>query len=376
MNDFFSVKIRLSGVNLNKVYKECLKNSIVLKNVNRVEYKILEFEVENKYIKFIKKLAKQHNLKFEIIKHFGLQKILSFLLSRTGLCVGISLIFLSIIVSTQFVWNVKIYGTERVETAEIMSILQSNGIGNGKIVNSNKLDTIEQEILNNIDNISLCSVIKKGSTIIVNIKEKIYSEELEKDKTSDIIATDNITINSISIVQGTPLFKAGDSVKKGEIIVAGYFMDANGNRVECNAKAKINASLWISTTENYLKKREVLTETGNIIKNSTITLFGKSYSVKSAENTYSCFKTETKTTSLTKNNFFPLYLTTTTYFECERTYVEQSFNADKEDFFKRLREKNLKKLPENAIIKQCFETVNEFGDYYAVTSYAEVEIDL
>lgn len=369
------VRVELSGVNINRIYKECQNLNIDIFDIKRVDYKNIQFNIDKKNINHIKDISKKHNYKCNIIKKFGIAKFIFSISSRIGIWIGLLLFFVVNILSMHCVWNIKIYGNSRVSSDQILFILSNNGINNG-IVKKVNYDLVEQEILNSIEEISLCSIIKKGSTIIVNIKEKLFVAEMDSERGADIIASQNMTIKSLNLIQGTALKKEGDSVKKGEVIVAGYFMDANGDKVSCRANANITATIWYSHSEIYKKEKEIFIRTGNKISNSYMCLNGNIFNVKNIKNTFESYDIETNEEYVFNNNFIPIKLVTTTYFETEKSIVQQNFDVDKNKIIELCKQKTLEKVPENLSIVNTFETVLEEEKEFIVTAYVEIDIQI
>ena len=237
-------------------------------------------------------------------------------------------------------------------------------------------EQIEKKLLDNLDELSLCSVVKKGSVVIVNVKEKLFLNEAIDTSQKDIVATQNMTIRSLSVVQGTALKKIGDSVKAGEVIVAGYFLDANGQRVECKANASIGATVWFSKTQTYQKIKPETVRTGKKIVNSKMTLFGANFFIKNEKNTFESFDTVESVNPVFKNNILPFYLLTTIYYETTTNYVEQNFERDKQTVLQNLEREVLSEISNDLSIAKTFNTINETQEAFVVTFYAQVDVDL
>lgn len=373
-NNSFLLTVKLSGVNLNRIYKQCLNSNIKLTNINRIDYKNIVFDIEKSQLNLLKQIAKQQNYQLQVIKQYGIVKLLSFLAKRVGVVAGLAVFLVATVLSSFFVWDIKIYGNNKVDKSQILNVLKNNGISGGSWFSNNNLNGVEDQILNTIDGVSLCSVFKKGSTIIVNIKEKVFLDTFFNTEQQDVVATQNLTINSISVVQGTPLKKAGDSVKAGETIVAGYFLDANGQKVPCKANANISATTWFSKTLNYQKVKKVATRTGNKIVNSKLSLFGVDFTIKNSQNIFENFEVEQNCNPVFKNNFLPFYMHTTTYYQTTISMVEQNFLQDKNSVIQNLKAEVLNSVPQNLTVVKTFDITTETPDAFVVTFYAEVNI--
>lgn len=372
----FLITVKLSGVNLNRIYKECLSNDIEMYNINRIDYKNIVFDIEKSKLKEVKRIAQNQNYEFFVLRQYGVLKLFSFLTKRIGILVGIAIFLLTTVLSPFFVFNIKIYGNKRVESGDILSILNTNGINCGSMLFNANFEQIEKKLLDNLDELSLCSVVKKGSVVIVNVKEKLFLNEAIDTSQKDIVATQNMTIRSLSVVQGTALKKIGDSVKAGEVIVAGYFLDTNGQRVECKANASIGATVWFSKTQTYQKIKPETVRTGKKIVNSKMTLFGANFFIKNEKNTFESFDTVESVNPVFKNNILPFYLLTTIYYETTTNYVEQNFERDKQTVLQNLEREVLSEISNDLSIAKTFNTINETQEAFVVTFYAQVDVDL
>ncbi len=367
------VRISLCGVNMNRIYRECKKHNIEMFNVDRKDYKSIEFDIDSKDKKLVKNIAKSQRYEFAEKQSYGFAKLKNFLKLRFGILIG-AIIFVALnIFSGFFVWNIEIYGNQTVSNEEILNVLKEENIILGKQFANTPLSNVENAITNNLDRISLCSVIKKGTTIIVNVKEKLIAEDAENiNGDNDIVALTNLTITELNVINGTALKKVGDSVKAGETIVAGYILDGSGNKISCNVNAKIKAKTWHTATEIYYKELEVSHRTGKKITNSYITFFDMKFNVKNRPNTFEYFEEESKKSIITKNNFLPFYMNTTTFYEIQKEKILQNFDQDKQNVIDRCQKLAYKKVNENETVTRIFETITEEEDRFIVTSYVEV----
>lgn len=370
------VTVKLSGVNLNRIYKECLANNIKLYNIDRQDYKNILFDVSKKDLAQIKQIAKKQNYQLFVIKQYALAKLFSFVVSRIGILIGVAIFLFTSVFSSFFVWNVKIYGNTNVTNSQILDCLKQNGINVGSFFAGKDLQKIEENLIENLDQVSLCSIIKKGTSIVVNIKEKLDTEQLISTSSADIIATQNMTIKSLQVVQGTALKKVGDTVKAGETIVAGYFVDSNGNKISCRANAKISATIWFSKNYVYPKTKEVFERTNNKAVQSKLSFFGLDIAIKNQQNTFEFFDEQTTTNYVFNNNFLPIKICTTTFYQTKKVLIEQNFEQDKDKICKQLQDELLQQIPQNLRDVDISQTINENENSFSVSCYAQIDVEL
>ena len=375
-NNLKLVHISLKGVNLNRIYKECKKNNIELFNIDRKDYKNIEFDIRNSHKKTLKGIAKSQKFEYKENRNFGFFKLINFFKFRFGILIGALFFVVINIFSSFFIWDIKIYGNSNVTNAEILKVLKNQNISVGSVYKTTNLDSVETALTNNIDSISLCSVIKKGTSIIVNIKEKLEIDDITSiNADNDIIATTNLTIIDLNVVSGTALKKAGDSVKAGETIVASYILNSKGEKISCKANAKIKAKTWHTYSEEYFKVLETKTRTGKVIKNSYLTLFSMKFQATNNKINFENYEEDTKEIMLTKNNFLPFKYYVSTYYEVVITKTTQNFDKDKQNVIDRCQKNAYKQVSGKEEVTNIFNIISEQEDKYIVTSYVEVNFD-
>lgn len=166
------VRVKIYGVNLNKLYKLLNKNNIEIKNIQRLDYKNIVFDIKTSKLKKLFAILKNSCYNISVQDYYGLSKFLHFFKSNVGYLVGIVLFVVTILASNLFVSDIKIYGNSSVESNQIVQLLGKNNITHGTFLANISTQQIENLLTSNFDQISLCSVIKKGTQIIINIKEK------------------------------------------------------------------------------------------------------------------------------------------------------------------------------------------------------------
>ena len=375
-NDLKKVCIKISGVNLSRIFKECENQKIALYDVERMDYKNIQFKVDLSQKDNIKQIAKTQKYRYQEVENFGINKVKNFARNHIGLLVGFAIFFAFLIFSTQFVWNIKIYGNQKVLDEQIFEVLRQNNVEIGSFSRNVDIENLEKEILNSIDDISLCSIIKKGSSIVINIKEKLHSPDYENFQSEqDIIANCNMQINEIVVTQGTAKIRAGDSVKAGDVIVAGYFFDTNGQKVLCKANASIKATTWYSETVEFEKEKQVSKRTGKKTFDGYMTIFGQKFVVKNAKNDFENYETEQSVKYVFNNNFLPVKYVKTTYYEIVFEKVVQNFESEKDKITKSCENLAVSKLKDGEIASRVFTVIDEQIDKFIITSYAQVEIE-
>jgi len=169
IDEFFKIRIKVIGLNQSKIYKVLRSKNIEISKISKQDYKTLYFNIngrnKQKCLQYLSNLCYTTTVE----KNYGFFWLLEFTKKRLGFCIGSIIFFIIILASNFFVWNVEVYSSEKISTAEIKLALQNSGIKSGTLISAVDIEKTEQFLLKKFSNISFASVIKKGSTIIVNV---------------------------------------------------------------------------------------------------------------------------------------------------------------------------------------------------------------
>lgn len=149
--------------------------------------------------------------------------------------IGVSMIFiLLMLINSLFIWNISVDGNYSYSDRQIMSFVHKNKITEGSTKVKIDCDKLEKEIRKKFDDISWVCAEIKGTNLIVHVKENYITDiSVTEDKPYDIVANHDAVIESILVRSGKAMVKAGDSVKKGDILISGMVdvLDESGTKI-------------------------------------------------------------------------------------------------------------------------------------------------
>lgn len=209
------VNIVIEGYFIERFINICISKKIFLWNMKREKSSILFANVRISDFKRIKKIAKDTKCKVKITAKKGVPFFLHRYKKRKLFAIFLILIVLSILTLSQFIWNIDIVGTQQISKEELASQLEEIGLTVGK--SKNKIPT--KEIINKIrmqrEDLAWIGIEVKGTNAIVKVVEAEQKPEIIDEKEyCNIVANKEGIITSIKAVNGTPLVKEGDVVKK------------------------------------------------------------------------------------------------------------------------------------------------------------------
>lgn len=149
--------------------------------------------------------------------------------------IGVSMIFiLLMLINSLFIWNISVDGNYSYSERQIISFVHKNKITEGSTKVKIDCDKLEKEIRKKFDDISWVCAEIKGTNLIVHVKENYITDiSVTEDKPYDIVANHDAVIESILVRSGKAMVKAGDSVKKGDILISGMVdvLDESGTKI-------------------------------------------------------------------------------------------------------------------------------------------------
>lgn len=355
-------KYKIKGVNLEKCFNNLIKNKIKLKNIIKNQDNTAEFYINYKNDKVLKQNLNKFNITILEEKDFGVQYFFRNLFFRVGLisaCI-ISLIFLFI--SQMFIFKIEIYGNDKLSKTEIISELEKLGVNSFTPKSSLNLSMLESELLENMPEISLVSIITKGNSLIVNLQEKVINDEYQNVGNFEALkATASGRIKSINLKQGTLKVKVGDIVKEGDILVEPYIIDSSGEKRSVKAEAEILAEIWFEARVTHYDSSMKTIKTGNKIVKDNIFFLNLPIYVDKKEVTFTEYEVSKNIINLS-NFLIPIKIERITYEEITTIKEEIPFEDVKDELILEAKNLALEKAKNNSVV----------DEYHTVTSNAGV----
>ena len=365
------INITVEGFFVERFINNCINNKIFLWAIKRSNSTLLTTNVSIREFKKIRTIAKKTKCKVNINSKKGLPIILHRYRKRKLLLfLLIPIIFIVLITST-YVWNIEIYGLEKIEKSEILNQLEEEGIDIGKRKGSIDAKTVINNIRLKRDDISWMSIDMKGTNIIVTIVEAEKKPEIiNENEYCDIVANQKGIITKITADTGTAIAKVGDIVEKGDVLIGGYMEGKYTGIRYVHAKGNVEARVWHTKRLESEITREITEETG-ITKNRYSINFNnfKINLYKSLPN-FENYDTinETNKIKIFNNFYLPIQINKITYVEQKKTKVTYGKEELKEILIEELEMQFAEEDINN------FEITNKIVNVYEKENSIEIEM--
>lgn len=213
------IVISITGINTLRFINLLKQNNIRLFNIKRMS-DTTECVMFAKDFKKIKSFAKITGVRVRISKKNGPGFFIFNNRNRYFLVAGLIIFIIIILWSTKKIVKIEIHGNEYYASTEIYEFLTENNIDYGSVIKNISCKDIEKLMLNRFDLLTFVSVHIKGNTLIITVKENKTAKPDKEDNTPcNLVATEDGVVVSIITRAGVPLVKAGDEVKREDVLV-------------------------------------------------------------------------------------------------------------------------------------------------------------
>jgi similar to stage IV sporulation protein len=156
-------------------------------------------------------------------------------------------------ISSNLVWDIRIEGCENYTPEMIEKELSDCGFSVGSTWSATDTSKIEVEMLSKSEYVSWININRRGSVAYVTVVEKeVHKSEPEKVGYANVIASCDAVIEEITVIHGVAEVKAGDSVKKGDLLISGVIPTELGGGfcyAEGIVKGRISDSIEVKVAD-------------------------------------------------------------------------------------------------------------------------------
>lgn len=274
--------LRCSEADSKAVLNTMLERKIFYWKLHREENRELSFAISEKEYKKLVAILDKRGVKVYSVYGRGLPFICRAHRNRVGLLVGLGIYFALIILSSFFIWDIKVVSNTQTPHNVIISNLNELGCYEGAFLPSIDFEDLCIDYLEKYKDFSWVSVNVRGTVAYVEIQEKkLYEDELTSPR--NMVASIGGVIEDCSVYEGKSMVAPGNVVKKGDLLISGIVENKEGAIRLCRAKGRVLASVEtdLRVEVPYNSQRQVYTGKSYEEKklrffNLTFPLFGES----------------------------------------------------------------------------------------------------
>lgn len=268
--------ITVTGSFTERFLNVCSTQNILLWDITKISERALRCKISIRGFKKLPKISYHTGVRVKINARHGLPFLLKRYQKRKIMLFSILIFVVFVITANQFVWDIEVRGNETVKTSDILAALEAEGLSYG--MPKAKIDQrlLKNRVMLRMPSLAWLWVDKKGSKIIVDVRERVPVPEIfNPDDYCNITAQKDGVIDSMIVRVGVPVVSVGDTVLKDTVLVTGNLPSSVKPIIRyVQADAQVFARVWYEKTELFSKISTIRTRTGNKKKQLTLKLFG------------------------------------------------------------------------------------------------------
>lgn len=294
------LEISITSNNIEKLLNMLWSSNIGISNLKRDTVNSITLEINVKDYETFLKCVKQSKSRHHIIKRSG--PYIKEIAYRKKVSLGVAVIFFFLTLGflKSYIWGIEITTEENVSPFEIREFLKKNNIVAGLKKNEINLADVEEKLNMEHPEIVWSKARIYGSILKIKISEKKNPPEVvEDDYPSDFVASKDGEILRVYTEAGNSTVKAGQMVKKGDLLVEGI-QGKEGAEYAVNSDGKVIAKTFYEKMETFNKKETVRKRTGKINNQVYFEIAGKKIFLKNKLNNFENYDRIVDNTSLLK----------------------------------------------------------------------------
>lgn len=329
----------------------------------------------------LRPLLRKTRVRFVIKRKAGLPFFLHRYRARKVFAAVLAAMCIVIFFMSHRIWRIEVVGNSSIGKDTVLDYLEERDIVYGISADSIDNDALELALRQDFDAVIWASVYEEGTKLVVSLQEKLATEEAaaSADVCMDLVADKDAVIASIITRTGLAAVKAGDTVKKGDILVCGRqeILDDNGEVKEYYYQsADADIMCYVSYDyEDWIPSQMITSQkTGEERTRFFLRIMDYQFTSPKLHADYDCFETleDTQQLCLMKSFYLPVYFGKIQDIELEKQVSEVSMEEAKvlalENF-----NQFLEDLEENGVIIQDKNVmIEKIGEKYHV--YGQVDV--
>jgi len=168
-------------------------------------------------------------------------------------------------------------------------------------------------------------------------------------------------------------FKEGDIVKKGDILVYPYIIDASGNQKPIIALAEINAKVSFEGRVEFNENQLKYTKTGKSTTIKYYSIFGFEFKLSKTQNKYDNYELSKQEYYVFKNNLVPIKVISYTYYQTKGEEVKVDFESVKDEQIELSKSLAYKQINNQPITNEQTLITQNGNIYYVITYLTTIQ---
>lgn len=242
MDKFGRVDFQVEGLSMERLLNQCAQAGVRLFDVRRRSVRAVSASASPADYEALRAFAAERGWRVTTKRNAGVTRLKRLTRSRALLAFGVTAFMALCWYASMCLWFIDVSGAGAYE-AEVMRILAAQGARPGRFAPLISASEIQRQIETELPGVSWTGVYKSGVRLHVQC---VTADAAHSGGTAgkNIVASRDGVVHTVVCRAGTPKVKPGDTVRAGDVLIAGYERGPNDVSVAVRAEGSVVARVW------------------------------------------------------------------------------------------------------------------------------------
>jgi len=277
------VRVEVRGKNPERLVNLCLSAGFPMWNFGSGSGTVLFSTTLAKY-RDIHRLARRARCVPHIVRRTGLPFALGKIRRRPFFLLAAAMVLAVLMYLSGSVWEIRVIGNDKVSRERILEAASSAGLAPGARKSAVSPAKVEASVALGNPELTWVYVRFQGTLAIIEVVEKMRPESVGP---GDVVARKDGVVQSILVLSGQPVVRPGQTVKSGEMLIAG-----SPEGPIRGARGSVVARTWYEVYREIPLVRPVAARTGRKIEMVVVRYRGKEFVLWGRSNAFEWYEVE------------------------------------------------------------------------------------
>ena len=223
----------------------------------------VRLHIEEAGVEALRRLAEKGACEVHILRRRGGRGARLRIRRRPALLLGAAIMAGLLLLSSLFVWDVEVRGTERLSRAEVLRALEDCGFGVGSFWPGRNTDLLCSEVMLRLPEIAWMTVNVSGSRAVVAVAERTEKPAMyDGARPADLVAARDGLVRRVNALAGRAEVQEGEIVTEGQVLISGTLESLTGDPRRVRARGAVMAETWTELSALCPEQEDIKTPAG------------------------------------------------------------------------------------------------------------------
>ena len=282
------IYLRLRGAMLERLIDRALDSGAAISSMRRADTHTLIVLCDIKSADIISDLCRKYKIDIKTLHTRGLYAVLRHIKARWTLFPALAAALIAMLCFFSRIWMIDITFTginaAGGNALELYAMLVDAGVRPGISAADINTDAIEKHLVAETGNYSFIGIRRQGIRLLVEASPELPSPELyDIAGARDLVAARDGVIDRIEVFSGTACVNAGDTVRRGQILILGEEQKSTEEATAVSALGEVYARCWYEGHASVPRNTVLHVRTGKTRIDRALRLFYRRIPLKKSE---------------------------------------------------------------------------------------------